>query len=90
MTTKSDPKDTLQVFRPTQSTKRKRSVQPAPSVASTSFLFPNQFAVVSESESDIEEEGTQLQPKEQQARIPPIVIYSYLNNHSTTLKQVND
>jgi hypothetical protein len=54
-------------------------MQPAPSVASTSFLSPNQLAVLSESESDIEEEGSQLQPNEQQARIPPIVIYSYLN-----------
>ena len=54
------------------------------------FLSPNKFAVLSESESDIEEDGAHLQPKEHQARIPPIVIYSYLNNHSTTLKQVND
>jgi len=86
----NDPKATLQAFQPTQPTKRKRSVQPSPSEASTSFLTPNKFAVLSESESDIEEDGAQLQPQEHQARIPPIVIYSYLNNHSTTLKQVND
>jgi hypothetical protein len=84
-----DPKGTLQAFQPTQRTKRKRSVQPSQSEATTSFLSPNQFAVLSESESDIEEDRAKLQPKEHQARIPPIVIYSYLNNHSTTMKQVN-
>jgi hypothetical protein len=85
-----DPKSTLQAFKPTQGTKKKRSVQPSPSEATTSFLSPNQFAVLSESESDIEEDGAPLQPKEHQARIPPIVIYSYLNNHSTILKQVDN
>jgi len=85
-----DTRTNLQAFQSTQRTKRKRSVQPSPSEATTSFLSPNQFAVLSESESDIEEDGTQLQPKEHQARIPPIVIYSYLNNHSATLKQVDD
>jgi hypothetical protein len=80
----------LQAFQSTQRTKRKRSVQPSPGEASTSFLSPNQFAVFSESESDIQEDGAQPQPPAHQARIPPIVIYSYLNNHSATLKQVND
>ena len=86
----SDPKATLQAFQSTQPTKRKRSVQPSPSEASTSFLSPNKFALLSESESDMEEDGAHLQPNEHQARLPPIVIYSYINNHSTTLKQVND
>jgi hypothetical protein len=47
-------------------------------------------SVLSESEPDAEEDGVQPQPKQHQARIPPIVIYSYLNNHSATLKQVNE
>jgi hypothetical protein len=53
-------------------------------------FYTNQFAVFSESESDIEEDGVQPQTLVHRARIPPIVIYSYLNNHSATLKQVND
>jgi hypothetical protein len=53
----SDPKAILQAFQPIQPTKRKRSVQPSPSEPSTSFLSPNKFAVLSESESDIEEDG---------------------------------
>jgi hypothetical protein len=77
-------------FQPTQRTKRKRSAPPSQSEASTSFLSHNQFAVLSESESDIEADGAQPQPKEHQARIPLIVIYSYQNNHSATLKQVNN
>jgi hypothetical protein len=83
-----DPQINFQAFQSTQKTKRKRRVQPSPSEASTSFLSPKQFTVFSESESHIEEEGTQ--PPAHQVRIPPIVIYSYLNNHSATLKQVND
>jgi hypothetical protein len=60
------------------------------SEATTSFLSPNQFAVLSESESDTEENGAPLPNTTRPTRIPPIVIYSYLNNHSSTLKQVND
>jgi len=68
-----DPKATLQAFQSTQPTKRKRSDRSSPSEA-TSFLSTNKFAVLSKSESDIEEDGAQLQPKEHQARMPPIVI----------------
>jgi hypothetical protein len=60
------------------------------SEATTSFLSPNQFAVLSESKSDTEENRAQLPNTTRPTRIPPIVIYSYLNNHSSTLKQVND
>lgn len=86
----SDPRTTLQAFQTTQRPKRKRSVQPSPSEASTSFLSPDRFAALSESESDTEEDGTLPHPKEQNTRTPPIVIYSYLDNHSATLKQVNE
>jgi len=61
-----------------------------PSEATTSFLSPNQFAILSDIESDIEENGAPSQSNTHQVRIPPIVIYSYLNNHSATLKQVNE
>jgi hypothetical protein len=88
--TMCDPKTNLQAFQPTQRSKRKRNAQTPSSEASTSFLSPNQLAVLSDSESNIEDYGSQPQPNEHQARIPPIVIYSYLNNHSTTRKQVNN
>ena len=90
MTTMSDPRTNLQAFQSAQRTKRKRSVQTSPSEATTSFLSPNQFAVLSNSESEIKEDGAPSQSKVHQTRIPPIVIYSYLTNHSPTLKQVNE
>jgi len=86
----SEPRTTLQAFQTTQRSKRKRSIQPSPSEACTSFLSPNRFAALSESESDTEEDGTLPHPKEQHTRTSPIVIYSYLDNHSATLKQVNE
>jgi hypothetical protein len=89
-TTICDQTATLQAFQPTPRAKGKRSVASSQNEASTSFLSPNQFAHLSESESDTEEDGVQPQPKEHQARIPLIVIYSYLNKNSATLKQVND
>ena len=81
---------TPQEFQAAQRPKRKRGQLPTVSGASTSFLSPNQFAVLSDSESDIEENGTLPQPPDRTPRIPLIVIYSLLNNHSSTLKQVND
>jgi len=86
----SDPRINPQDFQPAQRPKRKRGLLPAPSGASTSFLSPNQFAVLSDSESEIEENGTPSPSNNRTIRIPPIVIYSYLNNHSATLKQVNE
>jgi hypothetical protein len=85
----SDPRNTLQAFQTTQRPKRKRGLQPSSSEASTSFLSPNRFATLSESESNTEEDETLPHPQEQNTRIPPIVIYSYLDNHSATLEQVN-
>jgi hypothetical protein len=58
--------------------------------ASSSFFSPNQFAVLSDSESNNEENGTPSPPNNRTVRIPPIVIYSHLTNHSATLKQVNE
>jgi hypothetical protein len=43
-----------------------------------------------ERESDLEENGAPLPNNSRPTRIPPIVIYSYLINHSSTLKQVNE
>ena len=85
----SDPRINPQDFQPAQQPKRKWSLPPAPSGAS-SFFSPNQFAVLSDSESDNEENGAPSPPNNRTIRIPPIVIYSYLSNHSANLKQVNE
>jgi hypothetical protein len=74
-----------QDFQPAQWPKRKRGLPPAPGEASTSFFSPNQFAVL----SDSEETGAPTPTNKRTVRIPPIVIYNYLTNHSATLKQVN-
>jgi hypothetical protein len=61
-----------------------------PSGAYPSFFSPNQFTVLSDSELDAEENRAPQQPPDRMPRIPLIAIYSLLNNHSSTLKQVND
>jgi hypothetical protein len=86
----SEPSINPQDFQTAQRPKRKRRLTAAPSEATTSFLSPNQFAVLSHSESDNEENGAPSQSNNRPTRIPPIVIYSYLNNHSSTFKQVNE
>jgi hypothetical protein len=87
--TMSKPRTNPQDFQTAQWPKRKRSLIVVPNEASTSFPSPNQFAVLSNSKSDNEENGAPPQTNTHPTRIPPIVIYSYLNNHSATLKQVN-
>lgn len=54
-------------------------------MARISLETSNYFSVLSDSdvESDYTE-STQLQTR--QERIPPIVIYSYINNHTKTLQ----
>ena len=88
----SDPRINPQDSQPAQRPKRKRGPPSAPGGASTSFFSPNQFAVLSngESDKDMNKEPEPLPPNNRTIRIPPIVIYSYLNNHSATLKQVNE
>ena len=93
LTTMADPRITPQDFQPVQRPKRKRGQIPTTTGASTSFFSPNQFAVLSDSDSDTEENRTPTQPQQlpdRTPRIPPIVIYSLLNNHTSTLRQVND
>jgi hypothetical protein len=58
--------------------------------ASTSFESQNYFSVLSDSESDTETAESTPPPPSPKERIPPIVLYSYLNNHSQTLKTLND
>jgi hypothetical protein len=70
--------------------KCKRCSLQLPDGAGPSFVSPNQFAVLSDSESDAEDIGVSSQPSSRKSRIPPIVIYSYLNNHSATLKKINE
>jgi hypothetical protein len=79
-----------QDFRPDQRSKRKRISHQLESTASTSFESPNYFSVLSDSDSDTESaESTPPSPSRKE-RIPQIVLYSYLNNHSQTLKTLND
>jgi hypothetical protein len=86
----SEPRTYPQNFQMAQRPKRKQSLLAVPSEASTSFLSPNQFAILSDSDSNNEENGAPPQSNTRPARIPPIVIYSFLNNHSSTLKEVNE
>jgi len=71
----------------------KRSPIAAPNEASTSFLSTNQFAVLFDSESENEENGAPPQTNTHLTRIPPIVIYSYLNkslsNPETGKQKIN-
>ena len=89
----ADPWVTPQDFQQAQRPKQKRGQVPTTNGASTSFFSPNQFAVLLDSESDAEENRALPQPQQPPdwtPIIPPIVIYSLLNNHSSTLKEVND
>jgi len=91
MTTMTDSRTTLQDFLTTSRQKRKRNFTTTQSAATTSFLSPNQFASLSESESEPEDNGAPPPPPHlQTTRIPPIVVYSYLNKHLSTLKKVNE
>jgi hypothetical protein len=81
---------TPQDFQPAQRPKRKRGQIARYRGTSTSFLLPNQFAVLSDNEP--EEQENKIPPKspDKKNRIPPIVIYSLLDSHSATLKRVNE
>ena len=88
----TDSRFTPQEFQPVQRSKRKRGPSAASDGASTSSLSPNQYAVLSDSEPEDEEETNITLPDSpiNMKRIPPIVIYSLLNNHSAKLKRVNE
>ena len=83
-----------QDFRQAQSSKRKRGLQTTTdrttASSSSSFFSPNHFAVLSDCETETEELNCQPQPSDRQPRIPPILIYSFLTNHSSTLHKVNN
>jgi hypothetical protein len=89
LTTMAESRIMPQDFQPAQRPKRKRGPQPSSSNSPTTFFSHNQFSVLSDSESDAEENSTPSQPNILFTRITPIVIYSLLTNHSATLKQVN-
>jgi len=57
---------------------------------SSPSFSPNQFAVHSDSESDTEKNRATSKPPVRTPRIPPIEMYSLLDNHSSNLKQVNN
>ena len=86
----NDSRTTLQDFETTSRQKRKRNFTTTQIAATNSFLSLNQFAALSESETEPEDNGAPPPPRPQTTRIPPIVVYSYLNNHLSTLKKVNE
>jgi hypothetical protein len=90
MMTMTEPRTTLQDFQTPSRQKRKRNFTTTQSAATTSFITPNQFTILSESESEPEDNGAPPPSHPQTTRIPPIVVYSYLNNYSATLKKVNE
>jgi hypothetical protein len=79
-----------QAFKQAQSSKLKRDTQKTTDItnATSSFLSPNQFAVLSDTETETEELNYHPQTRDQ-PRIPPIVIYSFLANHSIPQKVNN-
>jgi hypothetical protein len=82
--------ESTQEFRQPQRQKRKRTTQQSNYGTSTSFASPNYFAVLSDSDPDSEStESTPPRPSRKE-RIPPIVIYSYLSNHTQSLKSLNE
>jgi len=80
----------MQDFRPAPRPKRKRGPLQSSDGACSYFTSLNQFAVLSESESDTEDIGVPPQSNSCKSSIPPTAICSYLNNHSATLQQVNE
>jgi hypothetical protein len=79
-----------QDFRLDSRSKRKRIQPRVENKASTSFESHNYFSVLSDSDSETETAEPTPPPATQKESIPPIVIYSYLSNHSETLKTLND
>jgi hypothetical protein len=82
-----------QDFRQAQRLKWKQGPQTTQDIAtssSSSFFSPNNFAVLSDSDTETEELNCHPQPSNCQPRILPIIIYSFLTNHSSTLQKVNN
>jgi hypothetical protein len=79
-----------QGFRPPQRQKRKRTNQHMDNGASTSLESPNYLSVLSDSEPDSESTESTPPITSRKERVPPTVIYSYLNNHTQTLKALNE
>jgi hypothetical protein len=79
-------------FRLDPRSKLKRTRPQVVTTAGTSYESQNYFAVLSDTDSDTEtaESITPPPPVKPKERIPRIVLYSYLTNHSQTLKTLNE
>jgi hypothetical protein len=77
-------------YRSDQGSKRKRGRRQHEGETGTSFESPNYFAVLSDSASETENTESVTSFPKRKTRIPPIVLYSYLTHHSTTLKALNE
>lgn len=75
-----------QDFQPAPRPKRK----PKEPTASTSFETTNYFAVLSDSDTETESIESTPPNNIKKKRIPRIVLYSFLSNHTQTLKSLND
>jgi hypothetical protein len=73
-----------------QGPKRKRVRRQQGDEAGSSFESPNYFAVLSDSASETETTESVPTPSPRKNRIPPIVLYSYLTHHSSTINAVNE
>jgi hypothetical protein len=60
------------------------------STASTSFETQNYFSLLADSNSDTESAVSTPPSPSRKERIPPIVLYSYLNNYSQSQETLND
>jgi hypothetical protein len=79
-----------QSFRPDLRAKRKRSGPPTADTAGPSFESYNSFSVLSDTDSETETAESGKPPSPKRDRIPPVVVYSYLPNHTNTLRKLNE
>ena len=79
-----------QSFRPDLRAKRKRSGPPTMDTAGPSFESYNSFSVLSDTDSETETAESGKPPSPKKERIPPVVVYSYLPNHTNTLRKLNE
>ena len=86
----ADPQLIPQDFQSAPPPKRKRGTTTGTNIDSTPISTTNRFAVLSDSEPEEDTPPTHTQTTEKPQRIPPIVVYSLLHNHTSTLKKVNE
>jgi hypothetical protein len=79
-----------QEFQPAPRPKRKRISQPTILMANTSIETTNYFSVLSDSDTDTDSAECPPPTTNKHKKMPPIVLYSFLSNHSQTIKSLNE